>query len=278
MPLTLILPRKARRLGEAAEAVRRASDDALWREYRRTRSIELRNKLVERYADVARMTAERERSRLPGEVSADDLRQVANLALMYAVEKFNPDRGIKFETFCSLRLRGSIMDELRKMDWVPRLARYRAAQVDRQRNAFEVRHGRSPTSEELRRQCGHSEPTWTKISRDASLPALVSLERPCFDGDANRVLREIDTVRDDRSVAPEREPMRRDLLARLGRGLSRSEKLVIVLYYYEHLTMREIGEVLDLSESRVSQMHTSIISRLKSAAKGLEDDLADLRG
>jgi len=277
MPLSLIVPRKARRLG-APGVDRRPSDDALWREYRRTRSVELRNQLVERYTDVARMTAERERSRLPAEVSAEDLSQVASFALLKAVEKFNPDLGIKFETFCSLRLRGSIMDELRKMDWVPRLVRNRSAQVERQRNAFEVKHGRTPTDDELRQQMGFGEAEWSKISRDAAPPGLVSLERPCFDGDANRVLREIDVVRNDRCVAPEREPRRRDLLARLGRGLSRSEKLVVVLYYYEQLTMREIGEVLDLSESRVSQMHTSIINRLKSAAKALEADLADRRG
>lgn len=256
MPLSLIVPRKARRANGAAVAARRPSDDSLWREFRRTRSTDLRNQLVLRYLDLARMTAERERTRLPAEVDPDDLRQAAVIALMNAIQKFNPELGIKFETFCSLRLRGGIMDELRHMDWVPRLVRNRAAQMERQRNAIEVRFGRSPAHDELRAQAGLSEADWAKILRDSAPPSMVSLERPCFDGDSSRALREIDTVGDGRSVAPAQEPMRRDLVNRLGRGLTRSEKLVVILYYYEQLTMREIGEVLDLSESRVSQMHT----------------------
>lgn len=276
MPLTVIVAKRGRRSGVAPVA-RRPSDDALWHEYRRTGSIALRNRLVERYLDLARMTAERERSRLPAEVEPDDLRQAAVIALMSAVEKFKPEMGIKFETFCSFRLRGGIMDELRSMDWVPRLVRARASRMERQRVSLEAELGRPPSNDELRRRFGLAEGDWTKLLRDAAPPSLVSLERPCFDGDSSRVLREIDVVGDSRAIKPDGEAIRRDLVNRLGRGLTRSEKLVLILYYYEQLTMREIGEVLDLSESRVSQMHTSIIKRLKSAAKGLADDLGGAR-
>lgn len=270
MPMPTIVRRSAR-TRDAAVTPRRPSDDALWHEFRRTRRTDLRNQLVERYLDLSRMTAERERSRLPAEVDPDDLRQAAVIALMKAIDKFNPDLGIKFETFCSLRLRGGIVDELRVMDWVPRLVRNRTSRMDRARCELEAKLGRTPTDDEVRHRMGMSEREFRKLRRDSAPPSMVSLDRPCFEGESGRGLREIDTVADNRAERPELPAVARDLLVRIGRGLSRSEKLVVVLYYYEGLTMREIGDVLDLSESRVSQMHTSIVRRLKSAAGLLED-------
>ncbi len=258
----------------APSAESRAADEALWAEYRQHRTTELRNALIVRYLDLARMTAERERTRLPAEVDAEDLRQAAVIALVRAIEKFDPSLGHKFETFCSLHLRGGMIDQLRCMDWVPRLVRHRSSRLDRARSALEARLGRVATDEEIRKQLDVSEREFRKLRRDSAPPSMVSLDRPCFEGDSSRALREIDTVADGRANRPEVESMRRDLLNRIGRGLSRAERLVISLYYVEQMTMREIGEVLDLSESRVSQMHTLIIKRLRGQAGELRVDLA----
>ena len=137
MPMPTIV-RRTSSVRDAAVTVRRSSDDFVWREFCRTRRVDLRNQLVERYLDLARMTAERERSRFPAEVDPDDLRQAAVIALMKAIDKFKPELGIKFETYCSLRLRGGIFDELRSMDWVPRLVRNRTSRMDRTRCDLEA--------------------------------------------------------------------------------------------------------------------------------------------
>jgi len=255
-------PARVRRTGKA-RVVRPPADD-LWAEFRKTRSDAARNALVERYLALAWYIADRERGRLPAEVDPDDLRQAAACGLMKAIDLFDPDRGFKFETFCASRLRGSMLDELRHMDWVPRLVRSRTTRMDRARNEFELAAGRAPTDDELRRAMGVSESEFRKLRRDSRPISTVSLDRPRFDGDSSRETREIDTISDERLHDPGQPLLRKDLLARITRGMSREERLVVALYYYENMTMREIGEVLALSESRVSQMHTSIIARLKS--------------
>lgn len=219
------------------------------------------------------MIAERERTRLPAEVDADDLRQAATIALMDAIERFDPALGNKFETFCGLRLRGGIVDSLRRLDWVPRLVRVRSARVERARQRFGAEHGRAPTTGETAALLGCPVNVAAEFERDAVPPSLVSLDRPCAGTQGGRGLRELDLIADERADAPMTLAARRDLLRRIGRGFSRAERLVLALYYYDGLTMREIGEVLELSESRVSQMHTSIIKRLRSIRHELLEDL-----
>lgn len=262
-----------RTLASATPPPSRESDARLWNDYITTRSIDARNRLVTRYADLARLIADRERSRLPAEVDPDDLRQAAVIALMDAIVRFDPAMGNKFETFCSLRLRGGILDELRKLDWVPRLVRVRTGKIDRVRQTFEAEHGRAATREELAKLMGRTLAEFDALERDTAPPSMVSLERPCGPADTGYGLREIDLIADGRGDAPIDRAARRDLQKRIGRGFSRSERLVLTLYYYEDLTMREIGEVLELSESRVSQMHTSIVKRLRSAKRDLYEDL-----
>jgi len=265
--------RTDRRVG-TGRTVRPPADD-LWAEFRKTRSDEARNALVERYLPLAWYIADRERGRLPAEVDPDDLRQAAACGLMKAIDLFDPDRGFKFETFCASRLRGAMLDELRHMDWVPRLVRSRTTRMDRARNEFELAKGRAPTDQELRSAIGATESEYRKLQRDSRPITTVSLDRPRFDGDSGRETREIDTISDSRLGDPGQPSTRRDLLRRITRGMTREERLVVALYYYENLTMREIGDVLALSESRVSQMHTSIIARLKSTAAEWGVDLID---
>jgi RNA polymerase sigma factor for flagellar operon FliA len=150
------------------------------------------------------------------------------------------------------------------MDWVPRLVRSRAHKIDGATKALEVELGRTPTEDELATTLGVPKGEFDKMQKDSSAVGVVSLSRKWFETDSNKDVREIDVLEDKKGTDPVREMQRRDLKELITRGLSRAERLIIVLYYFEEMTMKEIGATLDLSESRVSQMHSSIIARLRA--------------
>jgi RNA polymerase sigma factor for flagellar operon FliA len=241
----------ARVVEVSAPARMPSTHDALWTAYRdasdrgdKVRREDLRNRLIERFYEVVRFTAERLHTRLPSEVDVNDLISAGLFGLMDAIDSFDPARGVKFETFCAPRIRGSIFDELRNMDWVPRLVRSRTAKVEKVRKEFELTHG--------------------KLSKDSRPVGVVSLDRKAFESDSSREVREVDVIEDGRQPNPAEIVQRGDLQHLITKGLSRSERLIVILYYYEEMTMKEIGLTLDLSESRVSQMHSSILARLKA--------------
>lgn len=237
---------------------------AAWREFKRSGDDHLRNRLMEQYLYLVRYTAERIGTKLPDEVDVDDLMSAGIFGLADAIDAFDLERGVKFETYCAPRIRGAILDELRNMDWVPRLVRYRAHRLENATRALEVELGRSPTRDELATRLQMPPADFEKLLRDATAVSLVSLSRKFSDSDAGRDVFEIDVLPDDESQDPVAEAQRADLKELVTRGLSRDERLIIVLYYYEQMTMKEIGLTLDLSESRVSQMHSAILERLKS--------------
>lgn len=224
----------------------------------------LRNQLIERFYDIVRFTAERMRLRLPAEVELDDLMSAGLFGLMDAIDAFDPSRGVKFETYCTQRVHGAIVDELRSMDWVPRLVRSRTAKVERARKQIEMQIGRKPTDAELSEKLGASGEEFTKLTRDSRPVGVVSLNRKFFESDSNRDVREIDVIRDLRQQNPMELLQREDLRVLLTKGFSRAERLILILYYEEEMTMKEIGATLNLSESRVSQMHSSILARLRA--------------
>lgn len=225
---------------------------------------QLRNILMEHYLHLVRYNAERIHQKLPDEVELDDLMSSGIFGLKDAIEAFDLERGVKFETYCAPRIRGAILDELRAMDWVPRLVRSRAHKMESITKQLEVELGRKPTSTEIAERMNIPMSEFEKIQKDANAVGVVSLSRKWFETDSNKDVREIDVVEDKRSVDPIREIQRKDLKDMMTRGLSRAERLIIILYYFEEMTMKEIGATLDLSESRVSQMHSSIIARLRA--------------
>ncbi len=236
----------------------------VWRSYKKSSSDELRNYLIENYLQLVKSTAERMHMRLPGEVDVEDLMSAGLFGLMDAIDAFDLERGVKFETYCTQRIRGAIFDELRAMDWVPRLVRSRTAKVERARKALEMELGRRPTDKEV---CDRLKVTGTefkKLSKDSKPVNVVSLNRKWFETDSSKDIREIDVIQDNRQEDPLAELQRRDLKLLITKGLSRAERLIVILYYYEEMTMKEIGMTLDLSESRVSQMHSSILARLQA--------------
>ena len=236
----------------------------VWIEYKKSKAEALRNILMENYLHLVRYNAERIHVKLPDEVELDDLMSAGIFGLMDAINAFDLDRGVKFETYCAPRIRGAILDELRSMDWVPRLVRSRAHKLDGAAKQLEVELGRAPTNEEIAKRLQVPMSEFEKMAKDASAVGLVSLSRKWFETDSNKDVREIDVLEDKRGADPVREIQRKDLKELITKGLSRAERLIIILYYFEEMTMKEIGATLDLSESRVSQMHSSILARLKA--------------
>jgi RNA polymerase sigma factor for flagellar operon FliA len=246
----------------------------VWTEFHKKHSEKCRNLLMEHYLPIVKYTAERIYSKLPDKVELDDLISAGIFGMMDAIEAFDPGRNVKFETYCSPRIRGAILDELRSMDWVPRLVRTRAHQIERATRTLEAHFGRAPTEDETAAELGVDLEEYRRMQRDASATGILSLSNNYSDGESEKDIRESDIIRNDKSKDPLTEAQKRDLKDLLTRGLSRAERLIIVLYYYEEMTMKEIGATLDLSESRVSQMHSSIMARLKAQMDNRKKEFA----
>jgi RNA polymerase sigma factor for flagellar operon FliA len=236
----------------------------LWSEYAKTKSETIRNYLMEKFYPLVRYHAERVHARLPDEVNVEDLVQAGVFGLCDAINAYDTERQVKFETYCAPRIRGAILDELRLMDWVPRLVRHRSSKVEQARQKIEMASGRPASDEEVAARLGVDGEEFEKIRRDSAAVGTFSLTRKAYSSDGDKDVREIDVIRDDTQISPLRTLERKDLQALITRGLSRAERLIVVLYYFEGMTMKEIGVTLDLSESRVSQMHSSILARVKA--------------
>ena len=246
---------------------------ALWQEYRTSGSQVARDRLILTYAPLVKFVAGRVGASLPAHVDEQDLVSYGLLGLIGAIERFDPDREIKFETFAMARIRGAIIDELRSLDWVPRSVRTRARQIERAIAALEKELMRAPTDEEIARKLGVSgdelEESLHEISR-SSVAALDELWSPSGSGDQVAL---IDTIEDESGPDPEfsfEQAEVKEALAEAISDLPEREKLVVTLYYYEELTLREIGEVLGVTESRVSQLHTKAILRMKAHLSGAQ--------
>lgn len=235
----------------------------IWKRYKKKPCDELRNLLIEQYVHIVRFNAERVHSKLPTEVELDDLISAGMFGLIDAIEAFDLDRGVKFETYCSPRVRGAILDELRSMDWVPRLVRNRSQKIQTATKELQSELGRMPSDQEIASRIGVSTSEFKRIVRDGTAVSMTSLSRKAYTGDSSRDITEIDILRDNRAQNPVRELQKSDLKALIQKGLTPTERLILILYYYEQMTMKEIGMTLDLSESRVSQMHSAIVERLR---------------
>jgi RNA polymerase sigma factor for flagellar operon FliA len=238
---------------------------ALWQEFKQDQSREdLRNRLIEVYLPLVKYNGERIWSRLPDGVELDDLVSAGTFGLMDAIDAFDMSRGVKFETYCVPRIRGAMLDELRTMDWVPRLVRSKASKLNEALKTLEARLGRAPADAEVAEHMGLSREEFEKLRVEANAVGLVSLNKKWCETDSSKEVQEIDILEDKKGEDPTRRIQKHDLMRLVTKGLNRNERLIIILYYYEELTMKEIGATLDLSESRVSQMHSAIVERLQN--------------
>jgi RNA polymerase sigma factor for flagellar operon FliA len=245
---------------------------ALWREFKRTGDRALRDRLILTYAPLVKYVAGRLGSGLPAHVEEGDLVSYGLLGLIGAIERFDPERDIKFETYAIARIKGSIIDELRSMDWVPRSVRARARDIERAIAALEGKLHRAPNDEEISAALGITEEEFQDSLLEISRSSIAALDELWGGGaGGGDPVALIDTIEDPEAPQPQEAMNQTELREALGEAIARlpeREKLVITLYYYEELTLREIGEVLGVTESRVSQLHTKAILRLKARLGG----------
>ena len=251
----------------------RADDTiTLWRQYRRTKDQALRDRLILTYAPLVKYVAGRLGSGLPAHVDEGDLVSYGLLGLIGAIERFDPDRDIKFETYAIARIKGSIIDELRAMDWVPRSVRARARDIERAIGELEGKLGRAPNDEEIAGKLGLTQDELDSSLSEISRSSIAALDELwTVQGSSGDQVALIDTIEDTQGPAPQSALDKSELKEMIADAISRlpeREKLVVTLYYYEELTLREIGEVLGVTESRVSQLHTKAILRLKARLAG----------
>ena len=243
------------------------ADFKLWKKYKKTKTRLLREEIVRKYLYLVKYVAGRVAIGLPPNVEFNDLVSYGILGLFDAIEKYDVNQGNKFETYGVSRIRGAIMDELRKLDWAPRLLRKRAREIERKTRELEDRNGRVATEEELAKALKMSVEDLNGIYNELNSTTFLSLDEVWQNDDGNKPISRLQTVEDSLitnqfSYVHQNEV--KELLAQSIDTLPEKEKLVIVLYYYENLTLREIGEILDVSESRVCQIHTKVITRLRS--------------
>ena len=239
----------------------------LWQRYKQAGDQDARERLILAYAPLVKYVAGRMVSGLPAHIEEADLISYGLLGLISALERFDLGREIKFETYAVSRIKGSIIDELRSLDWVPRSVRSKAREIEKVCAILENRLQRAPTDQEIADELHITVAEFQQALTQISNTTIVALDElwsiSGSDGDQASL---IDTLEDPKAKDPSRALDLSEMKARLAAAidaLPKREKIVIALYYYENLTLREIGEVLGVTESRVSQLHTKAILRLK---------------
>jgi RNA polymerase sigma factor for flagellar operon FliA len=244
----------------------------LWRRYKDSGDPRARERLVVAYSPLVKYVAGRMSSGLPSHVEEADLISYGLLGLISAIERFEPAREIRFETFAITRIKGSIIDELRSLDWVPRSVRAKAREIERANAKLEHRLHRATTDQEMASELEVTVEEFQESLVRISNSSVVALDElwTVSDSSGDQVSL-LDTIQDESAADPAQEMDLTDMKDRLADAIARlpeREKLVVALYYYENLTLREIGEVLGVTESRVSQLHTKAVLRLKSRLQG----------
>jgi len=244
----------------------------LWIEFKSTHDVRIKNLLSEEYLPIVRYVAEKMIERLPHNVQVEDLISAGVFGLFDAVEKFDLSREVKFETYCVGRVRGAMLDELRHMDWVPRLTRARANKLEEAYTKLEKANGRAPTDMELAKELRISVDQLDELFREVSGASMVTLRRRALDKDPNQL--GVDIMEDEKIEGPFPANSRKDLVEFCKKKLSIKERNILVMYYFEDLTLKEIGTILDLSESRVCQLHAKLITRLRAYLKHRQTEIA----
>jgi RNA polymerase sigma factor for flagellar operon FliA len=243
------------------------SEEELWKLYKDTGNPEIRDRLVRQYAPLVKYVAGKVAVGMPHNVEFDDLVGYGVFGLFDAIEKFDPEKHVKFKTYAVTRIRGAIFDELRSIDWVPRSVRQKAREIEDTVRKLESSLGRAATDEEVAKELGMSVKEYEKTMLKVSGTSILSLNDVWYTGEDNDKVSIADSIESPQSLNPdvivEKDEIKR-VIAQSIKELPEKEKKVLVLYYYEDLTLKEIGQVLEVTESRVSQLHTKAIMRLRT--------------
>lgn len=254
--------------------IERKTTDELWRAYKIRNDRAARDALITRYAPLVKYVAGRVVVNLPKSVDEGDLVGYGSLGLIDAIERFDPQRGVKFETYAVARVRGAMIDGLRSMDWVPVSVRHRNRLLEKATKDLENRLGRSATDEEIASELGITMEEYEHRIQDMASSSILSLEDVWGNTDeSDSTARKIE-VKDEKALDPLDEAewsSKTDALARAVASLPDREKLVVSLYYFEGLTVKEIAYILKVSPSRISQLHTKAVIRLKAVLSTLRD-------
>jgi RNA polymerase sigma factor for flagellar operon FliA len=251
----------------AKRAKRNPVSEREWRRYRKMQSHEMRQDLLNKYLPLVRNVASRMAMGFPRSVELPDLINTGVIGLVEAFGNFDPSRGVKFETYAVPRIRGAILDELRALDWVPRSTRAKSREIERAFLELENQLGRPPEKTELAKYLKITIEELHLSLEDVSGTNILSLDEVIFREDDNRQVPRVETIMDTGKInilgEIEKDELRAFLVIAMDK-LTGQERLVIALYYYEELTLKEIGEVMSISESRVSQIHTRAVSKLRN--------------
>ena len=241
-------------------------EDELWIKYRKTRDLKIRENFIKQYAPLVKYVAGKVAVGMPHNVEFDDLVGFGVFGLLDAIDKFDPEKNVKFKTYAVTRIRGAIFDELRSIDWVPRSVRQKTREVEDAIGSLEARLGRPATDQEVAGSLGLSVEEYTKTLQKISGTSILSINEVWYSGDDNDKVSIGDSIESPASLNPEviaeRDEIRRVIVEAINE-LPEKEKKILVLYYFEDLTLKEIGQVLEVTESRVSQLHTKAIMRLR---------------
>ena len=256
----------------AENPLARMTEEELWSRYKDTRDPAVRDAFIRQYAPLVKYVAGKVAASMPNTVEFEDLVGFGVFGLLDAIEKFDPDKNVKFKTYAVTRIRGAIFDELRSIDWVPRSVRQKTKEIEDAVVSLEAKLGRPASDQEIASSLGVSEDDFMRTMLQISSTSVLSLNDVWYAGDDADKISIGESIESPSSMNPdatvEREEVKRVIVQAISE-LPEKEKKVLVLYYYEDLTLKEIGQVLDVTESRVSQLHTKAILRLRSKLTNL---------
>ena len=236
----------------------------VWENYKRAGTKYYRDQLVRHYLPIVRQVAEKVSGHLPGSVDVHDLASAGIFGLLDAIKLFDLNRGIKFETYCVNRIRGAMLDELREMDWVPRLVRTRSHQLSRACKHLQEKLGRAPTDFEIADNLNLNLDEYNKIAQDACAFNMFSLNATLGSEKNEQSMEFSDVLKCRKGEFSAKKILNKEIVEYLKSKVSQKERLVLELYFDDDLTMKEIGLILDISESRVSQIFARVITRLQT--------------
>ncbi len=243
------------------------TEDELWHEYKKTKSSAIRDNFIKQYMPLVKYVAGKVSTGMPDSVDFDDLVGYGQFGLLDAINKFDPDKNVKFKTYAVTRIRGAIFDELRELDWVPRSVRQKSREIEDTIVDLEAKLGRTASDAEIAKAMGMTESEYESTIMKVSGTSILSLNDVWYSNDDSDNVSIGDNIEAPTSLNPdvivEREEIKRVLIQAINE-LPKNEKKVIVLYYHEDLTFKEIGKVLDVSESRISQLHSKANLRLRA--------------